>query len=447
MLKLKARFFLPVIIAATCVTIAAPDSAQANCAGFVRPPEIVNPEVKQRAIQLKTDPNQFFGKKMLDTIADRRITLTPAFDRLTGLEKQQVLNTLQLGGSTVEVYAANGRLVSAQYDGCTRKYLLTERDLYSWYVNRPPIQAPLPMLRDALRNAGEPSWRKINQSIHPEDERRARFKFWQTVGYDKAKLGWWIAWVPEGGYFEVNVRTADDVSKLKPYFETAYRQHRYVVVLTDGTPSYDTQRELVNPWIFLLGKTSVPAGWSVSPCDSQSPFLCVFRNKSYIGSIAIQRLEYANHPQLIAEFNKLGLTPGLFTYSNPNDTAKVLTALKAIVADYYEVIINDRVTTYGKAYKVQVQPPEAIKVGSIPGLKYGFQGIDQAGQVREQYVSYMAFDGKLNIIVTGYDPAAETNVLRDHASLKQFEPYLKTIVGNLKLPENNPPEDSNSTNR
>jgi hypothetical protein len=434
MLKLKIRAFLPVIVLASCVTIAV-RPAQANCPGFGRPTEQFNLQVRQRANQLKNDPNQFFGRKVLDVIAERRITLAPAFDLFTGAEKRQVLNTLQLDGSTYEVYATDGRLVSAQYDGCTRTHLLTERDRYSWYLNRPPVQMPFPMLRDALRNPGQPTWRKIKQSIHPEDERRARFKFWETVGYDKAKRGWWIAWVPEGGYFEATVRNADDVAQLKPYLENAFRQYRYVVLSTDGTPLYDTQRALGNPWVYLLGQTSAPAGWSVRPCDPQSPFLCVFRSNSYLGSITIQRWEYSNSPILQREFDKLGVVPGLFTYSNPTDRAKVLTALKAVIADYYQTIENDRTTTYGKTYKVQGQQPEEVKVGALPGLKYGFKGIDRSGQVREQYVSYMAFDGKLNVIVTGYDPAAESNVFKELASLTQFESHLKTIVENFKLPD------------
>ncbi|MDZ8090133.1 MAG: hypothetical protein RMY16_31945 [Nostoc sp. DedQUE12b] len=231
-LKLKMRSHIlnslfPVVLLAAYVGIGT-DPAQANCPHFGRPPEQVNPEVQQRANQLKNDPNQFFGKKILDTIINRRITLTPDFDRLTGIEKQQVLNTLQLDGSTYEVYAADERLVSAQYNGCTRTYLKTERDRYGWYLNRPPVTMPLPMLRDALRNWGQPTWRKVNQSIHPEDERKARFKFWETVGYDKYNQSWWIGWVPEGGYFEVTVRNADGVTQLKPYLRTAFHQYRYV---------------------------------------------------------------------------------------------------------------------------------------------------------------------------------------------------------------------------
>ncbi|MBE8992488.1 hypothetical protein [Nostoc sp. LEGE 12450] len=424
----------PVVLLAAYIGIGT-HPAQANCPGFSREPEQLNPEVQQRANQLKNDPNQFFGKKILDTITNRRITLTPDFDRLTGIEKQQVLNTLQLDGSTYEVYAADERLVSAQYDGCTRTYLKTERDRYGWYLNRPPVPMPLPMLRDALRNVGKPIWRKVNQSIHPEDERKARFKFWETVGYGKYNQSWWIAWVPEGGYFEVTVRNADCVTQLKPYLGTAFHQYRYVVIANDGTPLYDTQTELGNPWLSVLGKTSSPAGWNVSPCHYQNPFLCVYRNKLDVGSVELQRLMYTDYPILQTQFEQLGLAPGLFTYSNPSDKAKVLTALKAVIADYYQTITKERTSTYGTTYKVQVQQPEEVKIGDLPGLKYGFKSIDRSGQVREKYVSYMAFNGNLYIITTGYEPAAKSNTFKQLVSLEQFEPHLKAIMENLKLSE------------
>ncbi len=427
------RFLLPIIVVASCVTFASPDPAQANCAGFGRPPEQVNAEVRQRVNQLKTNSSEFFGQKMLGVMGDRRITLTPAFDPLTGPDKRQVLNTLKLEGSTYEVYAADGRLVSAQYDGCTRTHLLTERDRYSWYLNHPPAQMPLPMLRDALRNPGQPRWRKVNQSVHPEDERRARFKFWETVGYDKAKQGWWIAWVPEGGYFEVTVGNADGLTQLKPYLANAFRQYRYVALTSDGTPLYDTLTALNNPWLTLLGKTSAPAGWRVSACDRESPFLCVSRNMPLLGSIELQRWQYDNHPILSREFDKRGLVPGLFTYSNPSDKAKVLEALRVVIADYYKTIERDRTASYGKGYKVQVQTPEEVKFGSIPGLRYGFTGIDASGKIREKYVSYMAFDNELKLIGTGYDLAAQSSVFRELSNLEQFEPHLKTIVENLKI--------------
>jgi hypothetical protein len=241
--------FLPVVWLLSSGTIAASPAA-ANCPGFGRPFDEVDGEVQQRWRQLKADPPQFLGKPpMFDTIQAGRMTLTTAFDRLTGPQKQQVLDALQLDGSTYTVYTADGRLLSAQYDGCTpRKALLTERDRFSWYFNRPPISAPLPMLREALRNPGQPRWRTVNHSIHPEAERRARLEFWQTVGYDKYSQGWWIGWVPEGGYFEVTVGKAEDRTRIRLYLQAAARQYRYVVIAQDGTPIEDTPGTRGNPY-------------------------------------------------------------------------------------------------------------------------------------------------------------------------------------------------------
>ncbi|MGF2034093.1 MAG: hypothetical protein RMZ43_001990 [Nostoc sp. CmiVER01] len=42
------------------------------------------------------------------------------------------------------------------------------------------------------------------------------------------------------------------------------REYRYVVIASDATALYDTQTELGNPWLLVLGKTSTPVGWGVS---------------------------------------------------------------------------------------------------------------------------------------------------------------------------------------
>ncbi|BAU16088.1 hypothetical protein LEP3755_66550 (plasmid) [Leptolyngbya sp. NIES-3755] len=436
MLNLKSWFLLPFIVAASCTTVAAhPSPELQSCPDSDRPVEQANLQVKQRANQLQRDRSEFFGQKVIDSVSDRRITLTTAFDSLSGQDKRQVLRTLKLEGSTYEVYSADARLVSTQYDRCTHTYLLSERDRFRWYYTRNPIQLPtIEQLNEALRNAGRPSWRKVNQSISPENERRARVKFWQAIGYDKVNQGWWIAWVPEGGYFEINIRSTDSLARVKPYLATAFRQYRYVVVHTDGTPLYDTA-VLGNPWMLLLGKTSAPAGWRVGACDRDGSLLCVDRAQTRLGSIELQRWRYSDDKLLLLarEFDQYGLVPGLFTYANSRDKENVLTALRAVIADDYKTIERERTSKYGKGYRIQIQPPEEVKFGSVPGLRYGFQGIDAAGRVREKSVSYMAFEGEeLKIVRTGFDPSAQSSVFRELANLEQFEPHLRTIVENLK---------------
>jgi hypothetical protein len=419
--------------------------AQANCAGG-RPPEQVDPGVLQRWNRIKDDTSFSWNiNKVFDRMRDRRITLTPAFDRLSGSEKQNALTALALDGSSYEVYTADGRLVSAQYDGCTkRKALLTERDRYGWYLTRLPAPMPFPMLRDALRNPGQPSWRNVKVSIHPEDERRARFQFWQTVGYAQYAKGWWIAWVPEGGYFEITVANADGLTAIQPYLETAAQTYRYVVITQDGTPLTDTQYSRGNPWQWVLGKTTAPPAWQIKPCGGE--LLCATKGSAtkgsatkgsqQLGSVILQRWDIQQRPDLFKALTEQGLAPGLITYANPNDRAKVLAALKVLIADYYQIIRSDRLSTYGTRFGVMERPPIAAPVGKLPGWVYGFVSVGKTGEVYERYVSYMAFDGSryLYIITTSFDPAAATSKFETLADLEQFEPHLNAIVANLNLP-------------
>jgi hypothetical protein len=124
--------------------------AKANCPGYGRPIEAADREALQHLNRIKDDTNYFFGHRIIESIQGNRITLTSAFDYFTGPDKEQVLRTLQLDGCSYQVYSADGRLLSAQYDGCTRTLPLTERDRFSWYLTRPPVDLPLSALGESL---------------------------------------------------------------------------------------------------------------------------------------------------------------------------------------------------------------------------------------------------------------------------------------------------------
>jgi hypothetical protein len=69
-------------------------------------------------------------------------------------------------------------------------------------------------------------------------EKAVRLKFWRTVGYNNSNGVDWIAWVPEHGYFEINVRSqVGDRYKntLRQFWRVAPRQYRYVVIDSEGT--------------------------------------------------------------------------------------------------------------------------------------------------------------------------------------------------------------------
>ncbi|NJM99399.1 MAG: hypothetical protein HC800_21695 [Phormidesmis sp. RL_2_1] len=413
--------------------------AAANCAGGP-PIEPINQAALERLNRIRDDRSYFFGQEMIDSVEGNVVILTAAFDAFTGPDKQQILRQLELEGSSYLVRAADGRLLSAQYDPCTTRVpLLTERDRFGWYLNRSPVNLPYAQLGEALRNAGNPSWRRVTTSISPTTERQIRLQFWQRVGYTQYNQGWWIAWVPEGGYFEITVVRADDLALANRFIENASQDYNYVVLASDGTRLADTRYSRGNPWQWLLAQVSLPAGWQLSPCDPSTPFLCVQQDNETVGSIEIQRWEVSSYPDFLADILNADLTPGLMTYDNPEHTEKVRAALKTQIEDYYETIRTDRLTTYGTRYAVITKEPESTHIGNLPGLTYGFSSVTKTGEVVERYVGYIAYNGNqhLYFITTGYDPLAESSTFAKLASLEQFEPYLKSVVEGLHLPHPN----------
>jgi hypothetical protein len=254
MLKTKTIFWL-VSVSTLLSVLTTTTQVQANCADSISPIEEVQPAMERYWQQLQQRTDYPWGKaRPYGELSGNRITLTPEFDRLSGSQKQQVLSLLKLDTwptelltpeeqttlkakygefipaamSPYEVFASDGRAVSLPYSGCDRFTLLTEKARYSWYYNRG-------IAPDTLRNAGQPSWRQVRFPISVAQEKAVRLKFWKAVGY---QYGGWIAWVPEHGYFEINVPNADrdrNLRRLQRFWQVASPNYRYVVVDSDGT--------------------------------------------------------------------------------------------------------------------------------------------------------------------------------------------------------------------
>ena len=236
-------------------------AAQANCSDKITKLELVEPAMERLWQKLNQENSYPWGKwRPYGEIVDNRIILTADFDRLTGSQKQQVLNMLHLDYndnwfnlltpqeqaaalkdpgigalSPYQVYASDGRVISVPYDGCTRMTLLTEKARFSWYFHQLDRNNGAEITPEMLRNAGNPSWRQVRFSIAAQEEVLVRQKFWQAIGYEQAHEGWWIAWVPEQGHFEINVPTNYDQNRLQRYWQVASRQYRYVIIANDGT--------------------------------------------------------------------------------------------------------------------------------------------------------------------------------------------------------------------
>lgn len=223
-------------IAATLNIVVATPPAQANCPGSVQPLEEVQPQVQKRWQELQRMETYPWGKaRVYDRLEGDRITLAPSFDQLRNGEKLEAIDLLKLGNYIHSVYASDGRLLSAVYDACTRSNMVTEKARYSWYYNAIGRSLPTTLPREALRNAGTPAWRLVKVPISQAKEQSVRGLFWRTMGYNQANNGMWIAWVPEHGYFEVNVPNGYDVKQLSKFWKVAPRNYRYMVLSTDGT--------------------------------------------------------------------------------------------------------------------------------------------------------------------------------------------------------------------
>lgn len=241
----KTKLLNSLLLTITTVLVLA-TKVQANCADSVASLELVQPAMERYWQQLQQQTQFPWGKlQPYGKLSGDRITLTPKFDRFTGTQKQQVLDSLRLdynsnwfsllnsqeqaaalknsgigAMSPYLVFASDGRIVSYPYSGCDRLTLLTEFNRYQmrWYGRELPP-------------------RQIRFPISPEQEKAVQIKFWQAVGYNQKDLQW-LAWVPEQGYFEINVyNEARDryQRRLQKFWQVAPKQYRYVILDENGT--------------------------------------------------------------------------------------------------------------------------------------------------------------------------------------------------------------------
>ena len=262
---MKPNQFICTSIAAATIALSSYPTlpARANCNDRVGTADYYRPAMERLLQDLQQRQTYPWGPTQIyNRFEGNAIYLSAAFDRLAGAQKQQAIELLQLDYNdslfesltpaerqqpgigaipAFDVRTQDGRLVRAAYDGCTSVVLLTERDRYSYYTTRRPfVELPNGERRRAteseLRNAGNPAWRHVGEiTISPEAEERLRQRFWQAMGYNRADVGWWIAWVPEQGRFEIVVPAAERSQLTKFWAVASDKKYRYLVLDTEGT--------------------------------------------------------------------------------------------------------------------------------------------------------------------------------------------------------------------
>ncbi|MDM9379656.1 hypothetical protein QUB80_02925 [Chlorogloeopsis sp. ULAP01] len=191
-----------------------------------------------------------------------------------------------------------------------------------------------------------------------------------------------------------------------------------------------------NLWKSILDQTASPTGWQVAACDGNTSVLCVSANGKRLGTveIAVYPLEKQQNFQNL--LRQAGIEPGKnIDYQNPQYKTQVSTALNAWVNDYYTFLSKERQGSYGNRIAFSTHPPQQAQVGKLQGLSYGFTGVKVQGGVQEHHLGYVAFDGKnLYVIRTAFNPSLKTGKFERLENLAIFEPYLRAIAANLRLP-------------
>lgn len=240
---------LVIFIGLLLLAVAGP--AQANCADTIASVELVQPGMERLWQQLQKQTQYPWGKaRPFGILGKGRVTLTPAFNRLNGDQKRQVLAMLHVGSgyhelltpqerkaageypgalSPFRVYDSDGRILALPYDGCTMMFALTEYERYQ-----------IAKSRGSSEGLGLSATEEIV-------EKKMRSQFFKVISWDKAQAGYWIAWVPQTKYFEINVPGHYDQAALNRFWKVASRGYRYVVLSTDGTALFERPRTAAPP--------------------------------------------------------------------------------------------------------------------------------------------------------------------------------------------------------
>ncbi|MFQ4135530.1 hypothetical protein PGN35_004350 [Nodosilinea sp. PGN35] len=170
-------------------------------------------------------------------------------------------------------------------------------------------------------------------------------------------------------------------------------------------------------WADILGSTSAPDPWQVEPCDNPV-LLCVRANGETLGTV--ERFSYP-----LSEVSWPGAVP-----TTPVAQRQFLDIW---VADHYAAIKTDRAGADPNLQFTSI-PPEPARVGSLPGLRYGYTITHPNGVVYDRTVGYVATDGdRVYVFVTGVISGDPTGFFADANDLAAFEPHLATIIEGLRL--------------
>ncbi|MBD2361433.1 hypothetical protein H6G36_09625 [Anabaena minutissima FACHB-250] len=205
-------------------------------------------------------------------------------------------------------------------------------------------------------------------------------------------------------------------------------------VTPPSTTSTKTSVKAENIWQKVLSKTTAPNGWEVKPCQDNVTLLCVSEQGERLGTVEIVVYPVNNNPEFQKHLTASGIPLGSQAdYQNQEYQAKVIKVLQAWVADFNTSFVKNRQGVYGNKVVFSTYPPQQVKIGKLPGIRYGLVGIKSEGGVEEQHIGHVTYDGaKLYVVTTSFAPG--TGKFAKLENLAIFQPYLYAIAENLNLP-------------
>ncbi|MEB3231748.1 MAG: hypothetical protein VKJ64_12120 [Leptolyngbyaceae bacterium] len=188
---------------------------------------------------------------------------------------------------------------------------------------------------------------------------------------------------------------------------------------------------IANPWIGAVPDLE-GSPWQAQPCDGSAPFLCVYHQQDWVGTVELQTWPLGNRTDLQTQLSAAGLDPAAINLDEGEQQTKVITALQALVAEYYATVEAD-ISTGFDPVTFEAEAAVEVAVGTLPGLRYGFTTIDGEGKVQRQAVGYMAFDGQTLYAIATETPASEAPGFEAIEQFQEFQPYLATLMGNMQI--------------
>jgi hypothetical protein len=159
----------------------------------------------------------------------------------------------------------------------------------------------------------------------------------------------------------------------------------------------------------------------------------------FLGSVEMLRNPIADRPEFEEMLRQAGVPAGPLDLSQPEQAARVRAALRAMADSHMDSIEQDRRVTYPPGTTFSRIEPEEIVIGGLPGLAYGFAGLQADGRAVERWLTYIVHDGAALYFFTAFHAPDAPGSFPSDAELLPFEPYLRHILAGLRLPSDGNP--------